>query len=230
MQSLMGRQDVEHNLVSQHVEWDWKEENKCDVAFTAASYECVHVNKSWRDGRSRWSSCCLRFHTIDALLGLSVCVQQSDGQVHETHETTRTQIGWFQPWFYLCFGCPQDIHTKKNKRERQTKEHAPTRVPRASGHRCQNNFLWLGIHTDMSGVETGEWKHKMEVSHDGRWAMQNWEEHVIGQMQSRWLALSLLIWALPVKLTYLQVPVKRIRLSSEQRLATMICKLIFGLV
>lgn len=57
--------------------------------------------------------------TIAALLGLSVCVQQSDGQVHETHETTRTQIGWFQPWFYLCFGCPQDIHTKKNKRERE---------------------------------------------------------------------------------------------------------------
>lgn len=54
---------------------------------------------------------------IAARLGLSECVQQSDGQVHKTHETTRTQIGWFQPWFYLCFGCPQDIHTKKNKRE-----------------------------------------------------------------------------------------------------------------
>lgn len=126
---------------------------------------------------------------IAALLGLSVCVQQSDGQVHETHETTRTQRGWFQPWFYLCFGCPQDIHTKKNKRERQTKEHAaPTRVPRASGHKCQNNFLWLGIHTDVFGVETEvEWKHRMELSHYGReGAMQNRvEKLLIGQTQSR---------------------------------------------
>ncbi len=196
MHNLWWAGKMLNNLVSQHVEWGWKEENKCDVAFTTTSYECVHVNKSWRQGRSLWSSCCLRFHMTAALLGLSVCVQQSDGQVHETHETTRTQIGWFQPWFYLCFGCPQDIHTKKNKRERQTKEHAaPTRVPRASGHWCQNNFLWLGIHTNVFGVETEvEWKHRMEVSHDGRGggggAMQNWvEKLLIGQTQSRWLAL-----------------------------------------
>lgn len=224
----MGRQDVEHNLVSQHVEWDWKEENKCDVAFTAASYECVQVNKSWRDGRSRWSSCCLRFHTIDALLGLSVCVQQSDGQVHETHETTRTQIGWFQPWFYLCFGCPQDIHTKKNKRERQTKEHAPN--PGPSCFRTQllmagdtYRYVWGGD----GGNESIVWRFHMM---GGGQCKTEKCERVIGQMQSRWLALSLLIRALPVKLTYLQVPVKRKLLSSEQRLATMICKLIFGLL
>lgn len=140
----MGRQDVEHNLVSQHVEWDWKEENKCDVAFTAASYECVHVNKSWRDGRSRWSSCCLRFHTIDALLGLSVCVQQSDGQVHETHETTRTQIGWFQPWFYLCFGCPQDIHTKKNKKRETNQRACPHPGPSCFRTQMSEQLLMAG--------------------------------------------------------------------------------------
>lgn len=48
-------------------------------------------------------------------------------------------------------------------------------------------------------------------------------EQVIG-------SLSLFIWALPVKVTYLQVPVKRKQLPLEQSLATMICNLIFGLV
>ncbi len=136
----MGRQDVEHNLVSQHVEWGWKEENKCDVAFTTASYECVHVNKSWRQGRSRWSSCGRDFTWLP-LCSAWRCACNSDGQVHETHETTRTQIGWFQPWFYLYFGCPQDIHTKKNKRE--TNQRACCPHPGHSCFRTQMSELFM---------------------------------------------------------------------------------------
>lgn len=45
-----------------------------------------------------------------------VWVWHSDGQLHKTHETTRTQEEWFQPWFYFCsFDCPQDIYTRKTK-------------------------------------------------------------------------------------------------------------------
>ncbi len=68
----------------------------------------------------------------------------------------------------FCILVAHKTFTQRKIKERQTKEHAaPTRVTRASGHRCQN-FLWLGIHTDVFGGETEvEWKHRMEVSHVG---------------------------------------------------------------
>ncbi len=192
----MSRQDVEHNLVSQHVEWGWKEENKCDVAFTTASYECVHVNKSWRQGRSRWSSCGLRFHMIAALLGLAVCVQQSDGQVHETHETTRTQIGWFQPWFYLYFGCPQDIHTKKNKRETNLKSMLPPPGSLVLQDTDVRTFYgWGYIQTCLGWRQRWngsiEWRFRMGGGGGGGWmAMQNWVEKLwLDRCRSRRLAL-----------------------------------------
>lgn len=55
-----------------------------------------------------------RLHTIAALL--SVCVQHDDGQIHETHETTRTHR-MVSAMVLFVFAWPQDIHTKKNKRE-----------------------------------------------------------------------------------------------------------------
>lgn len=122
-----------------------KRKNKCDVAFTAASYECVHVNTS-HEGTAGADGA----HAVWDFSRLTLCSAWPVG-VRATEWWTGTQdtwnykdSGWFQPWFYLCFGYPQDIHTKKNKRERQTKKACPHPGPSCFRTQMSEQLLMAG--------------------------------------------------------------------------------------
>lgn len=137
---------LDTTLVSQHVEWGWKEEKQmwCCI-HSSFLWVCACKHESWRHGRSRWNPCCLRFLTIDALArpGLSVCVRQSDGQVHKTHETTRTQDGFSHG--FICVLVTHKTFTQRKIKERdKPKKHAPHPGPSCFRTQMSEQLLMAG--------------------------------------------------------------------------------------
>lgn len=130
-------------------------------------YECAHSpNTSTQVMMSRLHAIGGdRLHTIAALL--SVCVQHDDGQIHETHETTRTHR-MVSAMVLFVFARPQDIHTKKKKRE--TNQRACPPGPSRSRTQTSRTFYGWGYIEmcieggDRDGMEAqNDWRAKNEL-------------------------------------------------------------------
>lgn len=142
----------------------------------------------WGHGQSRMTgangselmlSVEVNFIRLPLHLEYQVWVWHSDGQLHKTHETTRTRKEWFQPWFYFCnFLIAHRTFTPGKQRYDRKEGNKSKSMPQGSScliaQRCHRIFLWVRHkHTSRVGGERRRMKAQNERC-DG--ATQNLKE------------------------------------------------------